>query len=261
MDCQRIKEYLLPFISGGLNEQIRLRVKEHISSCPLCALEWEEEKKIDSLIRINLSREKAPFALKERILHLIKQPQKVKILSFALPQLKPALAVTLIILLIALIGLPALLKDEPFPAFAESVDSHIKFLQGGLPLEITSGNPQEIKNWFRGKLNFAITVPDLSQSGANLIGARLCHLEDQKAALLIYEKDGRIISVFIIDSKGLNIARAERRVDLEQRVLFVKRVRGYQSMLCLREGCKIVCIFVSDLSEDELMRAITYQSA
>ena len=56
----------------------------------------------------------------------------------------------------------------------------------------------EIKNWFQGKLDFAVAIPDLSGKGVNLVGGRLCHLRDGEVAYLIYKKEAHNISVFVI---------------------------------------------------------------
>ncbi|HLD83178.1 MAG TPA: zf-HC2 domain-containing protein [Candidatus Omnitrophota bacterium] len=255
MDCQRLKEYLYSFLDGQLDGQGYLLVKEHLLGCPLCSLEVEREKKVDSLIRQNIPKENAPFALKETVFNKIEETQKLKVFPFALPQLRLALSSLAVILFI--ITIPILLRiTGPHSVFSDSILSHSKFLQGSLPIEITSNSHQEIKDWFQGKLNFAIMVPQLSQKGFNLIGGRLCHLREKEAAYLVYEKDGHYISVFIIETKGLKIPNA-KRIAFDKKVSFLKSEKGYQSILCLKKGSDIGCIFVSDLPLEELLKIVT----
>ena len=252
MNCQRIKEYLYQFIDGQLDTTNSMLVKEHISICPLCELEWKREKEMDSLIRRTIPKENAHFALKERIINRIEEFKKTKV--FSPTGLKPILAVTSVALLLVIVS-TVVKETRTFPIFTEAISSHIKFLQGGLPIEITSSNPQDIKDWFQGKIDFAIMVPDLSSKGIHLIGGRICHLKDRKVAYLMYEKDSYVISVFVIDTKGLNIPRAES-IDLGNKKVFIKSESGYQSILCLKRGSDIGCIFVSELPEDELVKII-----
>ena len=49
MDCQEIKKYLYPFIDGELDRKRSLKVQAHLDSCPLCSLEFQSEKKIESV--------------------------------------------------------------------------------------------------------------------------------------------------------------------------------------------------------------------
>ena len=257
MDCGEIKEYLYPFIDGELDSQNSLIVKEHLSICPVCNLEWGREKKIDSLIRQYILKEEAPFALKETIFNRIEGFKNVKVFPFVFHRLRPVLVTAWVALLAVVITFPTVLKKiRTFPVFSESISSHIEYLQGGLPVEIVSNNPQDVKNWFQGKVDFAIMVPDLSQKGVNLIGARLCHIREKKVAYLMYEKNGHNISLFIIDIKGINIPKANK-INFGEKMVFINSEKGYQSLLCLKKGGQIGCIFVSDLPEDELIKIIT----
>lgn len=256
MDCQKTKEYLYPFLDGQLDDQTNLLVKEHLESCPLCSLEWKQEKKFDSLIRQNISCEKAAFSLRETVLNRIEQTQELRPLPFTFYHIRPAIATILAVLIIAIVTIPSILKKpEGLPVFSASILSHTKFLQGALPIELASNNPNQIKNWFQGKLDFALNIPDLSSKGANLVGARLCHLREREAAYLIYEKNGHYISVFVINAKGLSIPKAKKTM-LDEKTFYLKSEKGYQSILCLEKGGDIGCIFVSDLPEDELMKII-----
>lgn len=71
MDCQEIKKYLYPFIDGELDRKRSLKVQAHLDSCPLCGLEFESEKKIESVINEKILRDKAPLALRERVIEQI----------------------------------------------------------------------------------------------------------------------------------------------------------------------------------------------
>lgn len=256
MDCYKIKDYLYPFLDGQLDEETHLLVKKHLVSCPLCNLEWEQEKKIDSLIRRNISREKAAFSLKETVLNRIEQTKELRPLPLTLRRLGPIAAI-LAVLIVAIVTVPlTLMKPAGISVFSASILSHTKFMHGALPVEFTSSDHNRIKSWFQGKLDFAVNVPDLSSKGANFVGARLCHLIEREAAYLIYEKGGHYISVFVINTKGLSIQRSKKSV-LNDKTFYLKSEKGYQSILCLKKGGDIGCIFVSDLPEEELMKLIT----
>lgn len=247
MDCQKLKEYIYPFIDGELDTHTSLLVKEHILACPLCGLELEQEKRLDSLIRQNISKDKASFELKERILDSIGGTRTY---------LRPALAVVSLTFLALIFVLPSLLnKPKSSPIFTDSISSHIRFLQGRLPVEIASDNPGKLSRWFEGKVDFAVNVPDLSRKGATLIGGRLHHLMENKTAYLIYQMDGHTISAFVIDMSARDI-RKGKRLTGGKNIFSARGEKGYQSILCIDKG-GIGCIFVSELSEEELMRLVS----
>src|SRR3989338_7047658 len=130
MNCQKVKEKLYLFIDGELDNNESLLVKEHILSCPLCALILENEKKIDLLIRESIPKTEAPFALKETILNKLEESARLKFLPRIFLQPKPVLVSILLILLLVISSLPAIMKKhDVFPIFTESVLSHVKFLQ------------------------------------------------------------------------------------------------------------------------------------
>lgn len=256
MDCRETKEYLYPFIDAQLDNETYLLVKEHLSTCPLCNLEWKQERAFDSLVRQNISAEKASLSLKETVLDRIKKEKALRPFPFVLPQIRGALAAIIVALLVTSISIYTLRKDYgSLPIFTESILSHTKFLQGALPLEFTSGKPNEIRDWFQGKLDFAVHISDFSRQGADLVGGRLCHLKGREAAHLIYQKDGHYLSVFVINTKGLRFPKAKKLL-FGKRTLYLKGEKGYQSILCLEKGSEISCVFVSDLPEEELLRII-----
>ena len=251
MDCSRIKEYIYSFLDGELDDQNSLSVKEHLSTCPLCSLELEQEKKIDYLIRHNIPKEKAPYELKETILNQIKEFGEGKVNPFAHPFLKPILATSAIALLIIVLISSLLINfNKPFPVYSETVKEHIQFLQGSLPMYIVSKEPQDVSKWLQAKLDFKIMVPDLSSQNVDLLGARVCSLKNKKSAYITYEKDGHNISVFMFDAKNLKFPTA-RKMTMNNKHFYLNKEKGFNSALWIDEG--IACVFVSNLGEAELL--------
>lgn len=247
MGCREFKEYLYPFLDGELDSPISHLVKDHLSACPICRLELEQEKKINSLIKDSIPKEKAPYELKEEILKRIEGYSGKRISRFILPVLKPAL-----IGIIGTVLIFVLLSsfNRQFTVYSETVKEHIQFLQGNLPMHIVSKKPQDVSKWLQSKLDFKIMVPDLSSQNVNLLGARLCSLKNKKSAYIMYEKGGHNISVFMFDAKNLKFPKA-KKVPINKKIFYLTKDRGYNSALWIDEG--IACVFISDLSEVELL--------
>lgn len=251
MDCNRIKELIYPFLDSQLDTQTSELVKEHLSFCPICRLELEQEKKIGYLIKSGIPQEKAPYELKEAILSQIKKLEERKVNPFTPPFLKLILATSAAaFLVVTLIYFLLININKPFPVFSASIKDHTQFIQGNLSLDIASHKSEEIRNWLQTKLDFKVMVPNLSGQGVNLLGARICTLKNKKVAYLMYGKDGHKLSVFMFDAKGLKFPKA-RKVAVNDKNFFLSEEKGYKSALWIEEG--IACVFVSNLSEAELL--------
>jgi len=251
MDCREVKNNIHLFIDGELDDQTSQILKRHLSVCPLCKLELEQEERIDSLIRHNIPKEKAPYKLKEAILAQIDKLDKKRFKLFGFPLLRPIwLNATITFLIVLLISLLLININKPFPVFSQTIKDHIECLQGKLSIDISSPKPEIVQSWLQNRLDFKVMVPDLSSQGVNLLGARLCLLKNKKAAYLIYEKQGHNLSVFMFEAEKLKFPKA-KRVAVNHKIFYLSKEKGYNSTLCIEEG--IVCVFVSDLSEAELL--------
>lgn len=251
MDCNTVKENLYAFIDGELDSQTSLSVKEHIGVCPLCSWEVEQEKKFNCLLRHNISKDKAPYELKEAIVSQIEDFGKKWGSIFSRPLLKPIMIpVVMGFLVVTLTSFVLVHINKPFPIFSEAIEDHIQSLQGKLLVDIASDKPAEVRKWLQTKLNFKVMVPDLSSQRANLLGARLCTFDNRKIAYILYEINGHSLSVFMFDAKGLKFPKA-RKVTVNNRIFSLRKEKGYNSALWLDED--IACVFVSEIDEAELL--------
>ena len=117
--------------------------------------------------------------------------------------------------------------------------------------QISSSSTDEIKAWFRGKVDFSVNVPDIS---AKLKGGRLCLLDKKRLALLFYEHNGSLLSLFISD--GINIQKIENGKEVllgGKEMLFIEE-RGYNLLLWQDRG--LTYALVSELSFEEIKRLI-----
>lgn len=249
IDCNRIKDYLSSFIDGELDQQMSLLVKQHLAVCPLCALELEEDKRIDSLIRANIPKEKASYKLKEAVLKKIEDSGEKKhpLVDF---HLKPALVTAIAIFLITTVIFSILNIHKPFPVFTKSVNEHIQFLQGNLSIDITSNKPMEVLIFLQAKLDFKPMVPDLSSQGVRLRGARVCQIINKKVAYIMYKKGEHDISMFMFESKKVKFPKA-KMIKINGKTFYLSQEKGYNMALWIDEG--IACVVVSDLGEAELI--------
>lgn len=256
MNCQETREFLDRYVDGELAGDQQHQVEAHIAQCPLCQLEYEKEQKFDTLVRNHVHREDAPFELREAVIDRLERPSPFKT-WFNFPHLTPAFKMVLSGVMIFIVTtLVVLNTPKPFPLFTEAVSNHIAYLKGSYPVEIISNDMEEVTIWFQGKMDFKVHVPDLSAQGFHLVGGRLCHLKDRKVAYLVYEKDGRKVSAFIMDTRGMRIPKS-KKTDAGKHYHYAKSVKGYQSVLCLsKKDSGVGCVYVFDVPDVKLMHII-----
>jgi anti-sigma factor RsiW len=83
-----------------------------------------------------------------------------------------------------------------------AVKTHVRYMEGQLPLEILSSSPERISAWFAGKLGFNLRLPEYPQGPAepkpyHVEGARLIGFENDYAAYVVYRLNGHPISLVV----------------------------------------------------------------
>ena len=257
MNCKECQTYFYRYMDDELkDESLKADIVAHLQSCPICSLEYGKEDKLNKLIKEHLIQEPAPYELREAVIQRIESIGSFKrLFNFSHFKWVPSLSALSVVIILGVFAIGTTLS-RPFPVFAESVDRHLEHLQGGYPMEIKSSDIDDVLHWFEGKLDFAVARPHLDHHKVKLIGARICHLKDQKVAYFLYEKEGRAISAFVMNYDDLKTPRLRKTQvhDHEYSTIYVKNEKGYESVLCFHKKIKTGCILVSDMPKDELMQ-------
>lgn len=255
MNEQEFQELFYKYLDGELNDKEVQEVEQYLESNPLSQIALEKEKNFDDFIRQHLIKKEMPYDVREQIIKSIddKAAKSFSWRNWFQPVWKPAgVFLASCILIFSLF----LNNSESFPIFSASVDRHMDVLNGAYPMEIVSGDIDEVNRWFEGKMNFAVQVPNILNKRCKLLGARICHLQDKKVALITFDVSGRRMTAFVIDTHNMDVPKS-KKYKQEDQVLYSSSNKGYQSVLCLnKEQNGVGCIYVSDMPEQELLSLV-----
>lgn len=77
------------------------------------------------------------------------------------------------------------------------VDAHVRAMQRGHLVDVSSANPEDLLRSFAGKIDFPPPIKDLASQGYPLEGGRLDHVADRPAAVIVYAAGQQPIELFI----------------------------------------------------------------
>ena len=144
-------------------------------------------------IESGLEELSAPNPTEAIALRVMEAPQDMRLAC----QLRPIAPLTVTIL-----NRPAV----PGPFQVEFIEvksvvaAHARAVLGNEIAEIESTDPAVIASWFAGKFQFPIVVPNLSEAGFSLRGARVDYLQDRSVPTLVFSREDHAISLYLMPS-------------------------------------------------------------
>jgi len=181
-------ELLSAEVDGAIDEHQARALRGHIESCARCGTVRAELLLLKTAVRDQSAKGAAPETLKQRLVARMKRRRmQTRGAIFA-----AAIAATAMVFMLA---------RRPRELAAQLVGDHILMTLDGAPLEVRGEELPAIERWFAGKLDFALRLPALP--GARIVGGRLCSIAGRRVALTFYEKDGRRLSLFVMDDAGV----------------------------------------------------------
>ncbi|MGD9365826.1 MAG: zf-HC2 domain-containing protein [Desulfobacteraceae bacterium] len=199
-DCADIKQLLYPYLDGELDVKKNLEVEAHILDCQKCCDLLNEEKRFLSVIKNGCLQEEGPPALKVKIDRMLCNKRRPFSRFFSNHPFKAGFAAALAGMLIFFLSGKLLdLGIHRTPPFVRaSVENHLKYLNGNLPLEIESHDSQAVTAWFSKRVSFMPHLPELKDDMIVLVGGRLAQFKGEQVALVSYRIDKTPVSMFII---------------------------------------------------------------
>ncbi len=209
-NCQDICRRLNLFLDSELQGDERAAVETHLQSCHSCAAVFERERSFVNAIRECGPLHVASPELRARVQQTLngaerEPPARETLMSKPRVRLGLAIAATLLMLLLPIVIWRVMnrsTRQAPSSFALMAAETHLRRTRQQLPLEIETGAPQKISEWFANKVNFRVQLPNYQESSGQeklytLEGARLVGYKDDYAAYVAYQMKSRPISLVI----------------------------------------------------------------
>ena len=237
MSCDRAKSQIFPYVDAELPRDLRQEIEAHLADCGACRRLVEQELTFRDRYVARLRPDPAPTHLRESVDRLlgglggVPPPARRRRWAWVASGVAAALLLGLGVALG--VGLQSMRQRADMLAelTEASVEQHQKLANGQLPPDLIDGSPRSAEAWFRRRLDFNVTLPELKTAKLTLLGARISHLGSVPAAALEYKLDHRNVSLFVIPDE------AYRRLGLSEKPKFkMLNHRGYDVIIWRQHG-------------------------
>jgi len=252
MPCEYTPEQLYWYLDGELAPEEAQAVERHLQECTSCQQEVTAHRRLQAMLRAALEEEEMPVQLWPAIQQRLAQegvpirPETRRSTRWRVWLGAGAMAALLLLIWIGRSWLTA-----PMPTVVqEMVDSHIRTRLMVAPYTQVPDQPEAIQAWFRGRVEFAVPVPNLPQAHYRFQGVRVNYFLNRRVAELSYTTGTHPLSFFILAEPSLTLT-APHTVRAGKRTFYVQQRKGYTAVLW-KDG-DMVCGLVSDLQAAKLV--------
>lgn len=243
-DCGSFEPLVAGYVDGELGPADLGRVQVHLATCASCRSLAEAERQVREQLRAkaHLLREEAPASLRASL------TRRQTVVPFARrPERSPAwrwiplpAAAALVIALSGIVAIGALAPRGSALAAQLTVD-HLKCKL--LASKDARPEPSAVAAAWEAHRRWHIEVPPSAPDGhLELIALRRCLFSDGEMAHLVYLKDGRAVSVFILPHERPSAPELE--------------IMGHETVTWSRDGRTYAV--VGDMPAADLQRVAAY---
>jgi anti-sigma factor RsiW len=213
MVCKGARSKLFANLDGELSEEQRCLLEGHLASCGDCRRLTELERSFREKYLAPLRPDPAPERVRDQVVRLLDglPERQAAERRWPHPSRRGLLVGLAVFVLGGLLGFvasgllgpagqrPWARADASLIRLADaSVEQHQRLARGMLPHDIQHVTPKAAEQWFKGRLNFNVSLPELTGEDLTLVGGRISNLRDLEVAALHYQVEGKDVSLFII---------------------------------------------------------------
>ena len=199
MRCDFSDSLLQGYFDGELSGRRAAEFERHLRHCAHCATELVDLDLLRDRLQLAQLYEPATAALRRKInapLHAI-APTTAVSRPLVWHWLAAAAALLFVAILLWRVGHGVRGDDYQAELAGEIVDALVRSQQPGQMNGIASNDERVVEGWLEGRARFAVSVRDFTNDGFRLEGGRIDVIEGHAVAVLVYERNGHPINVFI----------------------------------------------------------------
>jgi len=197
------------YVDGELDSGAALEVEKHLPTCAECQALAAETGALTDSLRALPRRRAAPPGLEARILRALDDlegrptvtdgwVERLRRFVAARRQwlagVASGLAVAAAVAAAVLISLPSSENDR---VIEELASAHVRSLMAQHLLDIGSSDAHTVAPWFKGRVDVAPPVADLSAQGYELLGGRAEYIDGKRVAAIVYGRDAHYVNLFV----------------------------------------------------------------
>ena len=216
MECKEARALLPAHVDRELGPGDADALDAHLRGCVDCRSQQTVLQSVRAAVSVHATRFRAPEELADRIGDSLSvaAPRSDRMRSPFWQGAGIGAAATAALAMVLGIGVLLTQPSHDELLADEAVANHVRSLQGGHVVDVTSSDQHTVKPWFTGKIDYAAPVLDLTAEGFPLVGGRLDYFDNRPVAALVYRHRLHTINVFVQPAKPgvlLGTARAFNR--------------------------------------------------
>jgi len=273
MDCRQIEQHLDAYADGEFEPSASVEFDAHLGACDECAQLLRVLQATKQAVHAQLSGVQAPASLRLRVGRALdrvdgrENPTRQWGTAAAAVAAAALLGVSQVPGIGARLGAggsgqQATVQAGLTPIFEDVVAHH----RDSLPSEVepTNENPERLTGWFRDKVAFRVAPVRFARPGMQLVGARIGHVRNQRAAELVYRMGDRRLTMVVFaatpeltpylrhDDDDSAVGLHRQRIG--NRLVAYYNVNNYTVPIVEHDG--IAYAFTGDLDRNELLQLV-----
>jgi anti-sigma factor RsiW len=201
MTCRHVQRALEAYLDEELTVLEALAIDDHLGECARCRQAMEAAATLHCLFAADVMQDEPPPGLRSRILGRVHAEARMGELAIRGPR-RWALHAAFVAVAVVVVALVALAPTQgpagPLRA-GEVMREHAQFEAFSLPAEaVPVDSAARAERWLEDRLRVPLVLPGAAGRGEPLAAMRIATIADRQAAHLLYERDGRRVSLFVI---------------------------------------------------------------
>ena len=259
MICSKTSEYLFAFLDNELDSSLSMDFQHHIDHCAVCAREIEIERAIHGQLTCALKTQGSEIPFNK---HALKQTIRQNKTSEVQPPLVfrrtflAACAAVIVLVGIASHFVMQYVDDtKDHGKFVNLVVSDFKhFLREGQPIHFASSNANAVSDWLMRQTDIEVILPSGKGTYCKLIGARKCEIQGEPAAFVVYEMQGKPISLLAVTGRSDALKQMDQ-IEYNGQIYWVDHFKDI-SVVAYRQN-NLIYTMVSKLDKHELIHFLS----